>query len=87
MSTLQNQYELALLESRQSQLRARFYAARITTGDYKEDKVKWGTGKALTEAELLRGDVDTMNRHIQRAEDHINRAKEILAQMEVQSCL
>ena len=61
----------ALLQVEQSQLRARYYEQRITTGVWKErvGKVTYLGGEPLPEGEVLRGEVATMERHIQIAQE------------------
>jgi hypothetical protein len=75
------QFNLALAEAKQSQLRAEYYAKRIETGSYKER-----IGKSLnldktprTEQEILRDEVGTMHNHITRAEEHLDWAKHYLS--------
>ncbi len=81
--SLDQQYSLALLEAQQSQLRARYYETRIATGAYKTRIAAWGTGVALTEIELQQDEVATMDRHIDRAQEYIELAKELLGKIEV----
>jgi hypothetical protein len=81
MSKNEMQFNLALAEAKQSQLRAEYYAKRIETGSYKER-----IGKSLnfdktprTEQEILQDEVETMYRHIDLAEKHLDMAKHYLA--------
>lgn len=79
---------LALAEAAQSQLRAQYYQKRIETGAWREriGKVHVGGlpehgGVPMTEDAILRDEVATMHRHIDWAEQHIDHAKGILAEL------
>lgn len=74
------QIEIALANVRQSQLRAEHYNTRIQTGVYKDRIVRHGSmdGPLYSEAELLKDEVATMNRHIQLAEERLEYAKMLL---------
>ncbi len=76
--SLDQQYSLALLEAQQSQLRARHYETRIAAGSYKLRTATWGTGIALTEAELQQDEIAIMNCHIDLAQEYIAHAKGLL---------
>lgn len=80
--SVEHQFQLALLEAQQSQLRARYYEQRIATGTWREriGKVFRGGlpehgGVPFTEIEILRDEVNTMYRHIDWAEQHLEAAK------------
>lgn len=81
MATQDQQFQIALADVAQSQLRARYYEQRIQTGVWKEriGKVRQGShdGPLLPEEDLLRAEVATLNQHIQLAEDHLDHAKSI----------
>ena len=75
-------FEVAMAEVAQSQLRARYYEQRISTGAWRERIGKVFRSSAyrdiaLTE-EILHDEVQTMNRHIQIAEDCLESAKGLL---------
>ena len=76
-------FEVAMAEVAQSQLRARYYEQRISTGAWRERIGKVFRSSAyrdiaLTEDEILHDEVQTMNRHIQLAEDRLGTAKSLL---------
>lgn len=75
--------QLALAEAHQSQLRAAYFQQRIATGVWKEKvgQVRKGgfEGPLASEDEVLSMEVDTMLRHIHRAEEHLDHVKELLA--------
>lgn len=77
-------FQLAMAEARQSQLRAEHFKVRIDAGAYKNRIVHMGghDGPLLSEDKLRLDEVATMNRHIQRAEEHIEYAKGILGKMQ-----
>ena len=80
-------YQLSLVEAQQSQLRARYFEQRVAGGDYRSllGKVSHGFDVALlTEAELRASELATMHRHINMAEDHLEHAKELLAEIRSQ---
>ena len=70
-------FQLALVEARQSQLRAEHFAVRINTGAYKSrlGRVTNGARVPYTEQQILDDEVATMHRHIQLAEEHLEFAK------------
>lgn len=83
---LQMQFNLALTEAAQSQLRARHFEQRVVTGAYRERLGKAFIGGLpehggvpMTEDELRQSDLATMHRHITLAEEHIEHAKGLLA--------
>ncbi len=76
-------FEVAMAEVAQSQLRARYYEQRISTGAWRERIGKVFRRSAyrdiaLTEDEIQHDEVQTMNRHIQIAEDCLESAKGLL---------
>ena len=78
-------FEVAMAEVAQSQLRARYYEQRISTGAWREriGKVHVGGlpehgGVPMAEDAILRDEVATMYRHIQIAEDCLESAKGLL---------
>lgn len=82
------QFQLALTQAAQSQLRAEHYAVRIQTGVFKSRQVYRGGlpehgGVPYTQDELQADEVATMQRHIHLAEAHIEHAQEILSSMEI----
>lgn len=85
MSTKENlvlAYQLSLIEAQQSQLRARYFEQRIAGQDYIGRNVTHGfQGVQLTEAELRADELATMDRHIALAEEHLDYAKGLLAQI------
>lgn len=81
-------FQLALVEAQQSQLRAQYYQKRIDTGTWREriGKVHVGGlpehgGTPMPEAAILQDEVQTMYRHIDWAEKHLDYAKGILAEL------
>lgn len=81
------QFQLALTQAAQSQLRAEHYALRIKTGVFKNRQVYHGGlpeqgGVLFTEEELMKDELATMKRHIHLAETHIDYAQQILSAME-----
>lgn len=81
-------FQLALVEAQQSQLRAQYYQKRIDTGTWREriGKVFEGGlpehgGIPYTEERILQDEVQTMHRHIDWAEQHLDHAKGILAEL------
>ena len=86
-------FEVAMAEVAQSQLRARYYEQRITTGAWREriGKVYLGGlpehgGVPMAEDEILHDEVQTMNRHIQIAEDRLGTAKSLLLDRQTSEC-
>ncbi len=77
MTKTEMQFNLALAEVKQSQLRAEYYAKRIETGIYKQRQgtTTYGNSRPLTDQELLSDEMATMDRHIDIAEKHLEAAK------------
>lgn len=82
------QFQLALAEATQSQLRAQYYQKRIETGAWRSriGRVHVGGlpehgGTPMPEDQILQDEVATMYRHIDWAEKHLDYSKEILAQL------
>ncbi len=83
-------FQIALGDASQSQLRAQYYQKRLETGAWRNR-----LGKAfiasqgspiravpMTEEQLLQDEVDIMYQHIAQAEQHLSKAKSILAEPE-----
>lgn len=77
-----NQFQLAILEAQQSQLRATYYAQRIQSGAWRDriGHVFHGSlpehgGVPYTEDEVLKSELATMHQHIQLAQEYIEHAK------------
>lgn len=83
---------LALREAEQSQLRALYYKQRIETGVWKErigtvfklTPVR-GTNTPLADQEVLKSEIETMHRHINNAEKHLEHAKMLVSLEDFQS--
>jgi hypothetical protein len=93
ITSIQAQFALSLTEIAQSQLRAQYYQQRISTGAWREriGKVYVGGlpehgGVLMTEDAILRDEVETMYRHIDRAEKHLDYSKELLAKLKEEEC-
>jgi 3-methyladenine DNA glycosylase/8-oxoguanine DNA glycosylase len=85
-SILAMRIELAMAEAAQSQLRAQYYQKRIETGAWRErsGKVYVGGlpehgGTPMPDERILRDEVETMYRHIDSADRHLDHAKKLLS--------
>jgi hypothetical protein len=69
----QNQINISLASVKQWQLRAEMYRVRIETGVYKTRIVHKGglDGPLMTEEELLKDEIATMNQHIRLAQNQL----------------
>lgn len=86
----QNRFNLSMLEAQQSQLRAQYYAQRIAAGAFAQRLGKTfhgglpeNGGVPYTLSELLDDELKTMHRHVALAQEHIEYAKEILAELPI----
>lgn len=82
MQTNEMKFNLALAEAKQSQLRAEYYSKRIETGSYKYHACKSFDKhhNPQTEEQIRQDEVETMYRHIDIAEKHLDMAKYYLNQ-------
>jgi hypothetical protein len=79
---LHQQVDLAIAEALQSQARASHFGLRVTTRAYQERVVHDGHGRQLTERELEQDEITTQATHIDLAEQHLNRAKRLLREID-----